>query len=234
MEECKPILVGKEDENTKLRFSIRPHLPDSHYTIRQRYNEWVKQIIEDNKKRKPEERQTFQFKGDEFFVDGIKIVEKIKVPTFQALLELSQHDREMLDLQHFVSSRIKKEKRSSFQAFAATACSESQVETLYLKMKKDFPTATHICMAYRFDGPNDKPLQGAVSDGEHQSDVKLLDVLHKSRLQNVAVFVVRKYGGFKMGGQRLVNIMKTATQVLTQLHKDRGEEMESSNAEHAE
>ena len=136
-----------------------------------------------------------------------------------------------LDLLSFVTSEIPQEKGSTFQAFAGTVYGPEQVDNMYLKLRKDFPTAKHISLGYRFNDENDKPLQGAVSDGEHQADVKLLDVMHKSQLENIAIFVVRKYGGVHIGGARLNHIQKAATQALSRLGLERGDVMEATDDE---
>ena len=89
VEQRKGILKDKCDEDTKIRFTIRPHLPDAHYAVRQRYNAWVREIIESNKGKSPQERQKFKFKGEEFYVDGKLIVEKIKAPRLSDICQLS-------------------------------------------------------------------------------------------------------------------------------------------------
>ena len=48
VEENKPLLIGKKDETTQLKYFIRNHLPDAYYGVRQHYNDWVRDIIKTN------------------------------------------------------------------------------------------------------------------------------------------------------------------------------------------
>ena len=235
----KDMIKGKYDEVTKVRYSIRNHLPDAHYAIRQKYNPWVKEIIENNRKAtNPNDRQWFAFKGEEFYIDGQKVVELIKPPPLKAIFELTSDKRAELDEIQFVESRVFEEKGSKFIAYATTVFTAEDVDKCYLKMKKDYLTATHISLGYRIDDDNRQPLQGACSDGEHQVDVKLLDALAKSEMNNVAVFVVRRYGGVRIGGLRLVLAQKAATVALTELRRYRRDQLsgddDSTDGEEAE
>ena len=47
IEENKGVLKGKQDEHTKVRYSIKNHLPDAHYAARQRYAPMIRSILKD-------------------------------------------------------------------------------------------------------------------------------------------------------------------------------------------
>ena len=78
------------------------------------------------------------------------------------------------------------------------------------------------------------PFKGVVHDGEYQADAKLLDTMHTSRLNNIVVFVVRRYGGIHIGGLRLALIHKTAMDALHLLHTARGDVLTAGDEEEAE
>ena len=109
------------------------------------------------------EQRTFKFKGEDFFVDGKLIVERIKAPTLQEVSKLSFNQRQDLDLLTFFVSDVREEQHSKFQAFAATALSFEHIWNCYLKMRKDHPTASHICLGYHLDDEDGTPLQGGGS-----------------------------------------------------------------------
>ena len=129
------------------------------------------------------------------------MVERIQPPSLETICALSSKEKENLDLLQFTESDWLEERGSKFKAFVTTAQSIEHIDNCYLKMKKDFMTASHVCMGYRIDDAESSiPVQGAVSDGEHQADVKLISTMFRSGINNIAVFVVRRYGGIHIGG----------------------------------
>ena len=59
----KNLLDNKFDELSQMRFSIRPHLPDAHYAVRQKFNDKIKSIIKDNESKEENEKVKFHFRG---------------------------------------------------------------------------------------------------------------------------------------------------------------------------
>ena len=221
----KHLLKDKFDETSKMRYSIRPHLPEAHYAVRQKFNEKVKSIIKDNAGKEEKDRVSFSFRGEDFYIDKFKVVDKIQPPSLQDACSLSLTERDTLDRLSFFVSEPKTVKNSKFQAYAISVYSLEQIKAAYLKMRKDHLRATHICLGYRYaDGGLNAPvLHGSSHDGEYLADIRLLDTLFKAKINNVAVFVVRRYGGVHIGGTRLSLIQETANDALNQLRDARGE-----------
>ena len=191
----------------------------------------MKDIIKKNAVRPPNEQQKFSFKGDQFFVDGHKVVDAISAPLLQDVLNLNKEQREKLDTYKFFESSVQEEKNSKFFAFSTSISCMDHITEAYLKLCKDFPTASHICLGYRIDAEDGSPLQGAVHDGEYQADVTLLDAMFRSSLDNLAVFVIRRYGGINIGGRRLTLIRKVAVEALNALRANRGDVLPATEEE---
>ena len=232
----KNLLVNKFDELSQMHYSIRPHLPDAHYAVRQKFNDKVKSIIKDNESKAENEKVKFHFRGMEFFIDDFKIVDKVNPPPLHAICQLSLDERQQLDLLTFFESAIKEEHCSKFQAFAIMVFGPDFLNKAYLKMRKDHLNASHVCLAYKYneEGLNSPALHGSCHDGEYLADICLLETLMKAKINNAAVFVVRRYGGVHIGGKCLTLIQQTAREAFDKLRESRGEvlsEHESSEDE---
>ena len=72
------------------------------------------------------------------------------------------------------------------------------------ELKKEHKKATHICYAYIIDDNGTK--EKAYDDGEPKgtAGMPMLNVLKRKNLRNVAVFVIRYFGGVKLGAGGLV------------------------------
>ena len=79
-------------------------------------------------------------------------------------------------------------------------------------------------MAYRVDSATDPDIAhaGSCHDGESHADVRLADVISKAQCINVAVFVVRYYGGIQLRGQRLRHISDCGRTSLNKLRFPEG------------
>ena len=90
------------------------------------------------------------------------------------------------------------EKGSVFTAAAAVSkvSSVSEVRRAYRKMKQLYPSATHISMAYSCRaGTNNH------DDGEASAELTIQKVLEEQHCMNKAFFVVRNFGGRKIGAK---------------------------------
>lgn len=107
------------------------------------------------------------------------------------------------------------EKKSKFYSFAYKICDVKDVEEILLLLNKEHKKATHICYAYKIS--NGQEIVKFNDDGEPSGTAgkPILSVIEKKNLTNVAVFVVRYFGGIKLGAGGLVRAYtKSASQVL--------------------
>lgn len=107
------------------------------------------------------------------------------------------------------------EKKSRFLGYLFHCTSVEEIEKALAFLKTQHKKATHICFAYSLKSPF---LEKAVDDGEPGGTAgrPILSVLQKKGVQNVCVFVVRYFGGIKLGAGGLVRMYtKTASAVLS-------------------
>lgn len=102
------------------------------------------------------------------------------------------------------------EKKSKFYGYLLSCTSESEIKEMLETLKKEHKKATHICWACRLKAPF---CERAVDDGEPSGTAgrPILSVLQKRDEMNVCVFVVRYFGGVKLGAGGLVRIYAKTT-----------------------
>ena len=106
------------------------------------------------------------------------------------------------------------EKKSRFLGYLLPCTSVKEVTSALAELKKLHKKATHICYAYSLKSPF---LEKAVDDGEPGGTAgrPILSVLQKKKQSDVCVFVVRYFGGIKLGVGGLVRVYtKVASEVL--------------------
>lgn len=110
-----------------------------------------------------------------------------------------------------------KDRGSKFLAFAYPIDSVDSFKSYLQLLKKEHPKAVHHCFAYRIgtDGNNFR----VNDDGEPSGSAgrPILGQIDSKELTNVAVIVVRYFGGTLLGVPGLINAYKSATSMALQL-----------------
>ena len=102
------------------------------------------------------------------------------------------------------------ENRSKFLAFAHHIESVDEAKELVIAYRKQYYDARHCCYAYML-GPEQKVFR-ANDDGEPSSTAgkPILGQIISHELTDVIVFVIRYFGGVKLGTSGLINAYRTA------------------------
>ena len=219
IEKNKRNLEGKTDPIDHHFYKIKAQLPDSYSAARQHFNPIVQDIITKNEGKEPRDQDTFAFRGAELLINGCPVKEAVAPPPRTDLLGITAENQSELNKIPLPVLASVTEKKSRFFGFAVRAYSTKYIQEVYLRLRQLHPTANHIMLAYRVDCVEDisQILQGSCHDGESHGDVKLADVLLKSQMSNVAVFVVRYYGGIQLRGARLKHIADVGRNALNKL-----------------
>ena len=106
---------------------------------------------------------------------------------------------------------IFKDQKSRFLAFAYPVESEAEVKALLEKARRDYHDARHHCLAYRIG--HDGAVWRASDDGEPSGTAgrPILGQIDSAGLSDVAVIVVRYFGGIKLGVPGLIAAYREAT-----------------------
>lgn len=109
------------------------------------------------------------------------------------------------------SSGLFKDSGSRFIALAYPVESEEEVREHLVRIRKEYHDARHHCCAYRIG--HEGKLWRASDDGEPSGSAgrPILGQIDSAGLSDVAVIVVRYFGGIKLGIPGLIRAYKTAT-----------------------
>ncbi|MFT2089573.1 YigZ family protein [Paraglaciecola sp. 2405UD69-4] len=118
-------------------------------------------------------------------------------------------------------------KRSKFLTFAANTESRESAEGFIKELREQHPQANHVCWAYIAGAP-DTTVRSMSDDGEPSgtAGMPMLKVLEYSGLGDIAVAVVRYFGGTKLGTGGLqraysdaVSLVLTDLPTTTKVHR---------------
>jgi uncharacterized YigZ family protein len=90
---------------------------------------------------------------------------------------------------------------SRFIARAVPAASREVVDVVLQEVRQVFPDATHICYAYRLATDRSEPEEFSTDAGEPggSAGVPILNGLRQHEIVDAMIWVVRYYGGTKLG-----------------------------------
>ena len=106
-----------------------------------------------------------------------------------------------------------KKKGSSFHAISQPATSIDYIKSILLTFKEQFPDSSHICYAYRMK--KGKSLNEFASDADEpngSAGTPILNVLKRNQIINAVIFVIRYFGGTKLGVPSLILAYGTAAE----------------------
>lgn len=107
-------------------------------------------------------------------------------------------------------------KKSQFLAFAYPINKKEQLMFHMEHLQKTYSDARHICYGYIIGDPHNTTFAGFSDDGEPNGTAgrPILNVLQHKAIGNCVVFVVRYFGGIKLGAGGLTRAYATATQMV--------------------
>jgi len=105
------------------------------------------------------------------------------------------------------------EKGSIFSALAIPVSAIAEVKANLQQLKEQFPDASHICYGYRIK-ERGRLDEFATDAGEPKgsSGLPILNVLKRNQIVDAVIFVVRYFGGSKLGIPGLINAYGTAAE----------------------
>ena len=121
------------------------------------------------------------------------------------------------------SSVTYKEKRSEFIGYSKPIKTIQDINSFVKTLKSKHPSSRHICWAYRVY-MNDEIIENSTDAGEPSGSAGLpiLNTIKHHNIVNCGIFVVRFFGGIKLGKQGLIKAYKTTAKLViaeSVLHK---------------
>ena len=110
-----------------------------------------------------------------------------------------------------------KDRGSKFLAFAYPIKSALDFKKHLQDLKKEHPKAVHHCFAYRLGFTGDEFRSSDDGEPSGSAGKPILGQIDSKKLCNVAVIVVRYFGGSLLGVPGLINAYKTASVLALQM-----------------
>src|SRR5690554_3000211 len=120
-------------------------------------------------------------------------------------------------------------KKSRFIARIAPVGSRDEVKGWLEKAHQDHPDARHICWAYQVGRPGSAAEAGMNDDGEPSGTAgkPILNVIQHKDMGDLAVIVIRYFGGIKLGAGGLVRAYAGAAEsVLSGVGREQSQPVE--------
>lgn len=111
------------------------------------------------------------------------------------------------------------EKRSRFITYCEKVSDTAEFKSFLLRLKAQYPDARHFCYGFRIGALNSAQ-RGFSDDGEPSgtAGMPILNVIDHSQFSDIAIIVVRYFGGTKLGTGGLARAYsEVAKQSLEQL-----------------
>lgn len=107
-------------------------------------------------------------------------------------------------------------KKSEFIGFGHAISSRDELMTHLARIKQQYPDARHVCYGYILGNPTNTTSAGFDDDGEPSGTAgkPILNVLQHKKIGNCAIFVVRYFGGIKLGAGGLTRAYSATAQAV--------------------
>ena len=106
--------------------------------------------------------------------------------------------------------------RSKFFSFSFFCDSLAKQSELVKKMRAKFASATHICYASIIDEQGIKMYANDDGEPSGTAGLPILSILKENQLVNVICFVVRFFGGVKLGVSGLIKAYKESANIVVE------------------
>ncbi len=109
------------------------------------------------------------------------------------------------------------EKKSRFITFCEKVTSSQDFKSFLNRLKQQYPDARHFCYGFRIGSQNNAQ-RGFSDDGEPSgtAGMPILNVIDHSGFSDIAIIVVRYFGGTKLGTGGLARAYSQATNTVLQ------------------
>lgn len=201
-------LAKKTNEKGKL-YSVNVQLPEM---LAEQKRE-IRQIIKEKKDAEASLdvalKSKILVKNNKVFINGQLQRKLLKPPTVAQIFEITEAQKTKMEAIKIKYTQPKSLRQSEFMGAACVVNSMNEVHLAYRKLFLKFPGADHIMAGFSCENK-----QGYQDDSEFSSGFRILNVIKESRFSNVAVFIIREYGGQHLGPTRFNMIKETAEEAL--------------------
>ena len=190
-------LKGKQNARKKL-FFVNDDLMDEEKEVKEYYRD----LLRENTNREESKKWQIKLRKGKIFINNQKVTPKVEIPAAADILTLEEGELDSIHGIKTHESGQHQESDSEFYSHYMRIVNEKDVEAGLAKMKIKYGDSTHIVTAYRMENSEGPYRQGYVDDGESGAGRSMLKKMQEKEVHNLAVFVIRYYGGKQMGVRR--------------------------------
>ena len=191
-------------------YFVNQQVPEA-ITAQKKKNSYdIAKIKKGNEGRQQHLKTKFKVKKNQLFIGDSKTPVQPKcLPLPSTALFTDRAEQEKIDkIKLFISAPIE-DSGSVFTGIVAKTSNITELKRAQIKVRQLYCHATHIPIAYDAEGQ-----RGSYDDGEFSAGLTLEKVVEEQNCKNRAIFVVRMYGGTKLGPVRFKHIKDVAKQAL--------------------
>lgn len=212
-------LKGKQNEKGGSYF-LSEHLPEEMNETRRRANE----LFSDNRRKQASHQLDMNFVRGKLVINEEPYLKSIHAPTAAEILKPDEALFDRAQELDIVKGAFNTVSGSKFTSYAVAVESFEDIQAAYMKLRMKFADATHISCAFRLPGSNTPQNQDYVDDGEFGCGRTILKALKEAQLLNMAVFIVRYYGGKHLGTKRYELFQELSKVALKNIMEKRQQE----------
>ena len=189
-----------------------------------------RELYKKNAMAEQEEKMDMEWRNGRLRVNGNMFKKPIVEPKNEELLQLSVEALDEIFAVELTQSKTITLMNSSFIGYAIQTNSKEEVLKAYQKIRLLHGGARHIVLAFRLITNEPYESESFCDDGEHGAGRILLKCLKENDFNSIATFVVRYYGGTRMGPDRFTCFLDATMDVakkclnIEEIEKDNTQE----------
>lgn len=201
--------LAKKTNSRGHPFSVNLQLPDKLAEQKREVRQIIKEKKDSEKDLDESRKSKILVKNNNVYINGQLQRKLLRPPTVAQIFDVSEEDRIKMKAIKIKYTQTKPLRNSEFMGAACVVNNMNEVHLAYRKLFLKYPGADHIMAGFSCAGK-----QGYQDDSEHSAGFRILNTIKDSRFSNVAVFIIREYGGQHLGPARFTVIKELSEEAL--------------------
>lgn len=207
-------LKGLKNQNTQQSYFINEQIPEGCTELKKQMSARLKTLKEKNDAKPRDQRSVIQAVGSNILVDGELDKSEVSTPQPSQLFLDAESQAQIDEIQTLlVETQPEVVKNSQFIGLAIHATDTAQVQRAYIAVAQRYPSSDHIMLGYALKEKGQLKA-GSCDDKEYGAGAKIRNLIFQKKARDVAVFVLRKYGGIHLGFNRFAAIESVASKAI--------------------
>ena len=190
------------------------YITEQNPAIKRETNRRNKELVNENDAKEEREKAEMKIRRGKLLIDNEPYKKKITTPTAGTLLELSVEEIERILAIQLKKGATISQGGSTFISYAVDADNHQTVQEAYIKVKLLHADARHATCIFNLPGLETHYNKDYCEDGEIGVGSKLLNFMLNNDIVYKAIYVVRYYGGQRLGPERYECYVEAAKSVI--------------------